>query len=179
VCAVEEAGARLVRLAQAIGAQLEHWRWRPLVDALQALRGISVIHAVRIVAELGDLARFVSARKLMGYLGMIPSEDSSGSRPRQGSITKAGNRSARRALVEAAWAYAHPAARLLGDRTAANWARQEHHRLGLASATAPVRTLSAPGRTGPSIATDRGGDRPRTLRVRLGDRPERQAHLIA
>jgi len=109
VGAVEEAGARLVRLAQAIGAQLEHWRWWPLVGALQALRGISVIHAVRIVAELGDLARFVSPRKLMGYLGMIPSEDSSGSRRRQGSITKAGNSSARRALIEAAWAYAHPA----------------------------------------------------------------------
>jgi transposase len=104
VTAVEEAGARLKRLAQAIGAQLEHWRWRPRVCALQALRGISVIHAVRIVAELGDFTRFVSPRKLMGYLGMIPSEDSSGSRRRQGSITKAGNSSARRALVEAAWA---------------------------------------------------------------------------
>jgi transposase len=109
VAAIEEAGARVVRLGQAIGAQLEPWRWRPLVGALQALRGISVIHAVRIVAELGDLTRFVSARKLMGYLGMIPSEDSSGSRRRQGSITKAGNSSARRALIEAAWAYAHPA----------------------------------------------------------------------
>ena len=109
VTAVEEAGARLERLAQAIGAQLEHWRWRPRVCALQALRGISAIHAVRIVAELGDFTRFVSPRKLMGYLGMIPSEDSSGSRRRQGSITKAGNSSARRALVEAAWAYAHPA----------------------------------------------------------------------
>jgi len=104
VTAVEEAGARLERLAQAIGAQLEHWRWRPRVCALQALRGISAIHAVRIVAELGDFTRFVSPRKLMGYLGMIPSEDSSGSRRRQGSITKAGNSSARRALVEAAWA---------------------------------------------------------------------------
>ena len=109
VSAVEEAGARLERLAQAIGAQLEHWRWRPLVEALQALRGISGIHAVRIVAELGDLARFASPRKLMGYLGMIPSEDSSGPRRRQGSITKAGNSSARRAFIEAAWAYAHPA----------------------------------------------------------------------
>jgi transposase len=109
VTAIEEAGARLQRLGEAIGAQLEHWRWRPLVCALQALRGISAIHAVRIVAELGDLTRFVSPRKLMGYLGMIPSEDSSGSRRRQGSITKAGNSSARRALVEAAHAYAHPA----------------------------------------------------------------------
>jgi transposase len=109
VAAVEEAGARLERLAGAINAQLEHWRWRPLVEALQAFRGISAIHAVRIVAELGDLTRFASARKLMGYLGMIPSEDSSGRRRRQGSITKAGNSSARRAFIEAAWAYAHPA----------------------------------------------------------------------
>ena len=109
VAAVEEAGARLERLAGAIAAQLEHWRWRPLVQALQALRGVSAIHAVRIVAELGDLTRFASPRKLMGYLGMIPSEDSSGRRRRQGSITKAGNSSARRALIEAAWAYAHPA----------------------------------------------------------------------
>lgn len=109
VSAVEEAGARLERLGAAIGTQLEHWRWRALVEALQALRGVQAIHAVRIVAELGDLARFVSPRKLMGYLGMIPSEDSSGSRRRQGSITKAGNSSARRALIEAAWAYAHPA----------------------------------------------------------------------
>ncbi len=109
VQAVEEAGARVERLHAAIAAQLEHWRRRPLVEALQAFRGISAIHAVRIVAELGDLARFDSARRLMGYLGMVPSEDSSGARRRQGSITKAGNSSARRALVEAAWAYAHPA----------------------------------------------------------------------
>jgi transposase len=108
VQALEEASARLLRLGTSIQAQLEPWRWRPLVQALQALRGISVIHAVRIVAELGDLTRFVRPRKLMGYLGMIPSENSSGSRRRQGSITKAGNSSARRALIEAAQAYAHP-----------------------------------------------------------------------
>jgi transposase len=93
----------------ALQAQLEHWRWRPVVEALQALRGVSGIHAVRIVAELGDLSRFESPRQLMGYLGLIPSEDSSGPRRRQGSITKAGNSSARRALVEAAWAYQYPA----------------------------------------------------------------------
>jgi transposase len=109
VQAVEEAGARLERLAAAIAAQLAHWRWRPVIEALQALRGISAIHAVRIVAELGDFNRFEAPRKLMGYLGLIPSEDSSGPRRRQGSITKAGNSSARRALIEAAHAYAHPA----------------------------------------------------------------------
>jgi transposase len=109
VQAVEEAGRRLERLEGAIAAQLKHWRWRPVIEALQALRGVSSIHAVRIVAELGDLARFESPRKLMGYLGLTPSEDSSGKRRRQGAITKAGNSSARRAFIEAAWAYAHPA----------------------------------------------------------------------
>lgn len=109
VSAVEEAGRRLERLEGSIAAQLEHWRWRPVVEALQALRGVSALHAVRIVAELGDLSRFDTPRRLMGYLGLTPSEDSSGRRRRQGSITKAGNTSARRAMVEAAWAYAHPA----------------------------------------------------------------------
>lgn len=109
VQAVHEAGARLARLNAALQAELAHWRWRPVVEALQALRGISAIHALRIVAELGDLSRFATPRKLMGYLGLIPSENSSGPRRHQGSITKAGNSSARRALVEAAHAYAHPA----------------------------------------------------------------------
>jgi transposase len=102
---VSEATERVQRLTQAIGQELVHWRWRPVVDALQACRGIQLIHAVRIVAELGDLARFSHPRQLMGYLGLIPSENSSGEQRHQGAITKAGNSSARRALVEAAWAY--------------------------------------------------------------------------
>jgi len=109
VQAVHEAALRVECLSSAIAAELERWRWRAVVQALQALRGVQAIHAVRIVAELGDFSRFESPRKLMGYLGLIPSEDSSGPRRRQGSITKAGNSSARRALVEAAHAYAHPA----------------------------------------------------------------------
>lgn len=109
VQAVEEAARRLERFEAAIALQLAQWRWRPVVEALQALRGISAIHAVRIVAELGDFNRFEAPRKLMGYLGLIPSEDSSGARRRQGAITKAGNSSARRALIEAAHGYAHPA----------------------------------------------------------------------
>lgn len=105
VIAIEEASARIERLESSIRDQLANWRWRPVVDALQAFRGIREIHAVRLVAELGDLSRFASARKLMGYLGLVPSEDSTGTRRRQGAITKTGNSSARRALVEAAWAY--------------------------------------------------------------------------
>jgi transposase len=109
VQAIQEAGARLQRLAGAITAALEQWRWKPVVEALQALRGIQELHAVRIVAELGDLTRFDSPRGLMGYLGLIPSEHSTGTRRRQGGITKAGNSSARRALVEAAHVYRFPA----------------------------------------------------------------------
>jgi transposase len=75
----------------------------------QAMRGIQFVHAVTLLAELGDLTRFGSARQLMGYLGLVPREDSSGEHRRQGSITKAGNSYARRALIEAAWAYRHPA----------------------------------------------------------------------
>jgi transposase len=106
---VEEATGRVERLSSYIAQEVAQWRWLPVVNALQACRGIQVIHAVRIVAELGDLSRFNHPRQLMSYLGLIPSEDSSGERRRQGSITKAGNGSARRALVEAAWAYQYMA----------------------------------------------------------------------
>ena len=106
---VSEATERVLRLTQSIEQELALWRWRPVVSALQACRGIQLIHAVRIVAELGDLSRFGHPRQLMGYLGLIPSEDSSGEHRHQGAITKAGNSSARRALVEAAWAYQHAA----------------------------------------------------------------------
>lgn len=118
VMAVQEASVRLERFTTAITTHLEQWRWKPVVEALQALRGVQVLHAVRIVAELGDLRRFESPRGLMGYLGLIPSEDSSGPRRRQGGITKAGNNSARRALVEAAHAYRFPArvSRLIAQR---------------------------------------------------------------
>ena len=86
-----------------------HWRLAPVVDALQALRGVQWLVAITVVAELGDLTRFDSPRQLAAYVGLIPSECSSGRTRRQGGITKAGNGRARRALVEAAWAYRFPA----------------------------------------------------------------------
>src|SRR6188474_872121 len=76
-----------------------------LVAALQALRGIDVISAIGLVAEIGDLNRFDHPRKLMGYLGLVPSEHSSGERLSRGSITKTGNAHARRLLTDAAWNY--------------------------------------------------------------------------
>ena len=73
------------------------------------MRGIDLIAAVTVLAETGDLSRFASPRELMGYLGLVPSERSTGDSVKRGPITKAGNRRARRILVEASWSYRHPA----------------------------------------------------------------------
>jgi transposase len=81
----------------------------PVIEALMALRGISLLAAVTVVAELGDLARFANAPQLMAYLGLVPSEHSSGKRERRGGITKTGNGHVRRVLIEAAWTYRHAA----------------------------------------------------------------------
>jgi len=85
------------------------WSLAPVVAALQAMRGIALVTAATVVAELGDLRRFDSPRQLMGYLGLTSSEASSGPRRRQGAITKAGNSAARKAVIEAAWSYRHRA----------------------------------------------------------------------
>ena len=79
------------------------------MDALQALRGVQWLVAITVVAELGDLTRFDNPRQLAAYVGLIPSEYSSGLTRRQGGITNAGKGRARRALIEAAWAYRFPA----------------------------------------------------------------------
>jgi transposase len=109
VRAVNEHTERLQRLEQELQEQVKSWRLRPVVDALQALRGVQFTVAVTMVAELGDLTRFDTPRQLMKFLGLIPSEYASGERRRQGAITKAGNTHARRAIVEGAWAYRYPA----------------------------------------------------------------------
>src|SRR6266511_3502233 len=109
VRAVTEPTDRLQRLEQALTEQVNAWRLNPVVAALQALRGVQFTVAVTTVAELGDLTRFDNPRQLMNYLGLTPSEYSSGERRRQGGITKMGNGHARRVLVEAAKAYRHRA----------------------------------------------------------------------
>lgn len=100
---------RLRRLQAELLEQAKAWRLYPVVEALQAMRGVQFIVAVTTVSELGDLTRFDNPRQLMSYLGLTPSEYSSGEHRRLGTITKAGNTHARRALVEAAKAYRHPA----------------------------------------------------------------------
>ena len=86
---------------------LEEWSLAPVVAALQALRGIGLISAVTLMAELGDLARFENPRQLMGYVGLVPSERSTGDRVKRGGITRRGNAIVRRTLVEASWGYRH------------------------------------------------------------------------
>lgn len=102
---VERATERVASLTQELAAMVETWSRAPLVAALQAMRGIQLVTAVTIVAELGDLRRFGTASELMSFLGLVPSEHSSGDRTSRGSITRAGNTHVRRALVESAWSY--------------------------------------------------------------------------
>jgi transposase len=109
VRAVNEHTERLHRLEQELHEPVKAWRLHPVIKALQALRGVPLTVAVTTVAELGGLTRFDHPRELMKCLGLIPSAHSSGERRRQGSITKAADTHARRALVEGAWAYRYPA----------------------------------------------------------------------
>jgi transposase len=107
--AVNEPTERLQRLEQDRQDHVHTWRQPPLVEALQAVRGVQFTVAVTLMAALGDLTRVDNPRQLMTDLGLIPSAYSSGERRRQGALTTAGNTHARRALVEGAWAYRYPA----------------------------------------------------------------------
>ena len=107
--AVKDPADRIQRLESALKEQVKSWARFPLVQALMCLRGFALINAVTWVAEIGDFSRFDHPSKLMAYVGITPSEDSSGKRRQQGSITKTGNAACRRAVVEAAWQYRLPA----------------------------------------------------------------------
>jgi transposase len=109
VRAITDHTARLARLDQELTEHVQPWRLAPVVDALQALRGVQCTVAVTTVAERGDLTRFDHPRPLMNYLGFTPSAYSTGERRQQGGITKTGNSPARRALIEGAWASRYPA----------------------------------------------------------------------
>jgi transposase len=102
--------ARRDHLERALGELAERSRWAPTIARLRCLRGIDTLSAIGLVAEIGDFHRFSHPAKLAGFLGLVPSEDTSGEQRRQGSITKAGSKHARRLPVEAAWHYRlHPA----------------------------------------------------------------------
>jgi len=107
--AVRFASELVERLTQSLRAHAETWRWLPIVKGLMTLRSIDLISALTIVAELGDLRRFPHPREFMSYLGLVPSEHSSGNTKQRGGLTKTGNTHVRRILVEAAWNYRLPA----------------------------------------------------------------------
>ncbi|HXQ30639.1 MAG TPA: IS110 family transposase [Steroidobacteraceae bacterium] len=107
--AVREAHDRAERITAALHEQVATWRWQGVVRALMALRGVEFVAAVTLLAELGDLARFAHPKQLMSYLGLVPSEYSTGESRVQGKITKTGNGHARRILIESAWTYRLPA----------------------------------------------------------------------
>lgn len=106
--AAEKATERVRELTDEIPRQIEDWALLPLVQTLTALRGVQLLSAVILAAEIGDFARFPHPSGLMDYVGLVPSESTSGDQRHQGRITGAGNAHVRRILVESAWAYQHP-----------------------------------------------------------------------
>jgi transposase len=143
VSAGEDAAARVARLMGQIAELVPAWSMATVVDPLQAMRGISLLAAVTSVAEVGDFRRFVNPRQLMAYVGLVPSESSSGGRTRRGGSTKAGNHHARRVLIEDAWTY----------RFAARLSRGLHARN--AEQPKEVRAI-LPGRRSCACAADTG-----------------------
>jgi transposase len=109
--AVEDATARVMRLTEQIEAAVPTWSLAPQVRALQSLRGVSLVVASTVMAEIGSLQRFDHPKELMAYIGVVPSEHTTGERVRRGPITKTGNGHVRRMLMEASWAYRYPARR--------------------------------------------------------------------
>ena len=109
VDAIDDAAARLRRLDEQVAAIVPSWSMAPVVAAYQAMRGVSFVVAVTFVAEIGDLRRFDNPRQLMAFLGLVPSERSTGERVRRAGLTLAGNKRARRVLIEGAWSYRYPA----------------------------------------------------------------------
>lgn len=102
---IEECGARVATLDELLEGHMKKWKHQGLCTKLMALRGVDKISAMTIASEIGDLKRFRTAPEFMSFVGLVPSEHSSGERTKRGSITKAGNKIVRRTLIESAWSY--------------------------------------------------------------------------
>src|SRR6266496_969885 len=167
--AVEAAEARRDRLTAQIEAMLPDWTLAPVVAALQTMRGMALVNAATLISELGDLSRFANPRQLMAYLGLVPSEHSSGTSIKRGGLTKAGNSAARRLLIEAAWCYRFPAR--VSRELLLRQESQADPRDRLEGPAAAVRPLS-PARPHRQAGQCRHRcDRPRTDGLYLGHRP--------
>ena len=125
VDAVKAASRRVSDITAQMEQALPQWSLAPVVASLVALRGIDKLAAMVLLAELGDISRFESPRQLMAFLGLVPSEHTSGGRRRQGAITKTGNSHARRMLVESAWSYRFPARQTMHLKRKAKNASEE------------------------------------------------------
>jgi transposase len=173
---VRQAQERIARLEAAIRGAIPDWSLAAGVDALMAMRGIDMVSATAFLAEIGDLSRFRTPRELMAYLGLVPSEHSTGDKVQRGAITKTGNRRARRILVECSWAYRHPlrVGKKKQDKVAAapppvrEIAWKAQHRL-----YGRCRALIRKGK----LKTGRYRGRPRALRLHLG-RQSRNHHRL-
>ncbi len=165
---MEAARARRDRLTAQIEAMLPDWVLAPVVAALQTMRGMALVNAATLIAELGDLSRFTNPRQWMAYLGLVPCEHSSGASVRRGGITKAGNSAARRLLIEASWTYRFPARvsrdLLLRQENQPKPIREIAWRAQL-RLCARYRRLARTGKSANIVTT---ANRPRTGRLRLG-----------
>jgi transposase len=123
--AVKAASRRVADITAQMERVLPQWSLAPVVSSLVALRGIDKLAAMVLLAELGDISRFDSPKQLMAYLGLVPSEHSTGRRRRQGAITKTGNGHARRMLVESAWSYRFVARQTMHLKRKAKHASEE------------------------------------------------------
>ena len=168
---MEVACARQGRHEDAIRRLLPAWSLAGVVAAIQSMRGVALLSAVTLVAEIGDFGRFTSPRQLMAWLGLVPKEHSSGRKIARGNITKAGNIRARRVLVEGAWTYRLPA-RMGEDITRRNEGLPgDDPGRRLEGAGSLVHPLPAPAENRQAAERHRGRNRPRDGGICLGHRP--------
>ena len=149
----------------------------PVVEAYQAMRGVSFLVAATFAAEIGDVRRFDTPRRLMSFLGLVAAERSTGDTIRRKGLTLAGNRRARRALIEAAWTYRYPARVSETLRARLEKLPKPGARHRLEGAGPPVRPLSSAQRRRQEAAGRRGGDRPRDGRFLVGDRTKGRSRI--
>lgn len=168
--AIEDAYQRLHRLDEQLRALVPTWSMARVVEAYQAMRGASFLVAVIFAAEIGDVRRFDTPPQLMAFLGLVPGERSTGDTVRRSSLTLAGNRRARRALVEAAWTYRYPAR--VSETLRARLEGCPRLSAILPGRAGPaLRPLSSPQRRRQEAAGGRGCDRTRDGRLLVGHRP--------
>ena len=168
---ITDAQDRLERLDAQLAELVPSWSMAPVVAAYQALRGVSFIVAVTFVSEVGDVRRFDTPRQLMAFLGLVPSERSTGDTVKRGGLTLAGNRRARRVLIEGAWAYRYPARVTEPIRVRLEGSAEGGARDRLEGADAALRPLP-PHDSGRQEETHRRcGDRARDGSLPVGHRP--------